>query len=308
MSSPDENRKSKGLAVAVGIPTRGRLVILKETLADLSLQTFAPRVIMVAYLDPTDIGDAPEFFPKVHFLQTEKPGGSCSQRNRLLHAVPDDCDLVFIMDDDCYLQREYLERMVETFAGDPTVVGGTGRILENGATGPGLSGEYARRLLRSIPHAPTLAEEAPRPAFNTDGCNMAFRMEVLRHHGIRFDESMPGYAWYEDIDFSRRFLPYGRLVLVPGAQAVHLGAKVGKTSGLRYGYSQVANPVYLARKGTYPWSHAFRSVARNFAANLLHSIKPEPFIDRHGRLHGNLLAFQDWISRKIMPDRILRFK
>ena len=293
------------MAVAVGIPTRGRPAILKETLEDLRLQSFAPRVVMVAYLDPSDIGDAPMYFPEVRFLRTEKPGGSCSQRNRLLDAVPVGCDLVFIMDDDCYVHREYLARMVETFVADPTIVGGTGRILKNGATGPGLTGEYARRLLRSTPHTPTLYEEPPRPAFNTDGCNMAFRMDTLRQHGIRFDESMPGYAWYEDIDFSRRFLPYGKLVLVPGAQAVHLGAKVGKTSGVRFGYSQVANPVYLARKGTYPWSHAFRSMARNLAANLLHSIRPEPFIDRHGRLRGNLLAFRDWMKQRMMPDRIL---
>ncbi len=304
----DGNGNGNEMTVAVGIPTRGRPGILRETLQDLRLQTVTPRAVVVAYLHPSDVGDAPGLFPEVRFLQTEGPGGSCSQRNRLLDAMPESCDLVFIMDDDCYLHRQYLERMVETFTGDPAVVGGTGIVLENGAKGPGLTGEHARRLLGGIAHAPTPAEQPLRPAFNTDGCNMAFRHALLRQLGLRFDERMPGYAWYEDIDFSRRLMPYGRLVVVPGALAVHLGAKVGKTSGLRFGYSQVANPVYLAHKGTYPWSHAVESITRNFAANLLKSVRPEPYIDRHGRLRGNLLALRDWVGRKMMPDRILGLK
>ena len=134
---------------------------------------------------------------------------------------------------------------------------------------------------------------------------MIFRVDVLRREGIRFDETMPGYAWYEDIDFSRRLLPFGRLALLEGAQAVHLGAKVGKTSGLRYGYSQIANPIYLARKGSYPWDHAHRSVMRNCLANLLRSIAPESYVDRRGRLRGNLLGLRDFLLGRLRPDRIL---
>ncbi len=291
--------------LAVGIPTRGRPAILKSTLGDLQLQTLRPDCVMVVYFEPSDIDDAPEQFPNVHFIRGQGSGGSCAQRNRLLEVAGRDFDLIFIQDDDFFAQRDYLQRAVEAFLRDRSVVGITGKILHNGAAGPGYSVEFARSVLSAISQVPTLEEQPPRPAFNTDGCNMAFRLQVIQDHGIRFDEQMPGYAWYEDIDFSRRLLPYGSLVLLPGAQGIHLGAKIGKTSGRRFGYSQVANPIYLARKGTYAWPNALRSVGRNLAANLAHSVKPEPYVDRHGRLRGNLLGFRDLLRGRSHPGRIL---
>ena len=296
----------EGLSIAIGIATRGRPAILLETLADLAHQSRPAAGILVAYLDPGDIGDAPQRFPDVCFVQGS--GGSCAQRNHLLHAAADRFDLIFFMDDDFYLHRDYLLRMEQVFASRPAVVGATGRVIADGAKGPGLAGEYARATLRSLPEAPTLAQEPALSAFNTYGCNMAFRMAALRTHGVRFDEDLPAYAWYEDIDFSRRLLPFGELVCVPGAQGVHLGVKVGRTSGKRFGYSQVANPVYLARKGTYPWRNACESIVRNVVANLFRSLAPESYVDRRGRVRGNLLALWDLLRGRMRPDRILEMR
>jgi GT2 family glycosyltransferase len=298
--------KAQRLSLVVAIATRGRAAILKQALADRLEQSRPAEKIFVAYVDPSDIEDAPHHFPQVHFIQGPAgAGGSCAQRNRLLDAVGDDFDLIVFTDDDCFLHRDYLLRTEQVFLDDADVLGATGRILFNGARGPGLSVEYARSTLRAIRTVPTIAEQPPVPAFNTDGCNMAFRVEGVRRHGIHFDEQLPAYAWYEDIDFSRRLLPFGPLVLVPGAQCIHLGAKVGKTSGKRFGYSQIANPIYLARKGTFPWSHAWESMIRHLAANLLRSFAPEPYIDRRGRLRGNVLALWDVLCRRMRPDRIL---
>ena len=294
--------------LAVGIPTRGRPAILKETLEDLDRQSRLADEVFVVYMEPSDIGDAASVFPKVRFLRGQGLGGSCSQRNQLIDAAAGRHDLIFIMDDDCYLQREYLERVEQTFAADASVVAATGRLLANGATGPGLTGEYARSLLGGISSVPTLEAARPQEVYNTDGCNMAFRMDVLTKRKVRFDEMMPGYAWYEDIDFSRRLLPFGKVVMVPGAQAVHLGVKVGKTSGKRYGYSQVANPIYLARKGVVSWLFAVNRMGRNILANAVKSLKPEPYIDRDGRLRGNCLALRDWVQGRVRPDRILELK
>ena len=291
--------------VAVGIPTRGRPAILKETLEDLRRQTRPANEVFVVYTDPSDIDDAVSAFPEVRFLRGRGLGGSCSQRNQLIDAAAGRHDLIFIMDDDCYLQREYLQSTEQVFAADASVVATTGLLLANGATGPGLTGEYARSLLRGVSTVPTLEAAPPKKAYNTDGCNMAFRMDVLQQRNVRFDEAMPGYAWYEDIDFSRRLLPFGKVVMVPGAQAVHLGAKVGKTSGRRYGYSQVANPVHLARKGVVSWMFAVNRMGRNILANAVKSLRPEPYIDRDGRFRGNCLAIRDWVQGRVRPDRIL---
>src|SRR6266702_4434472 len=89
-------------------------------------------------------------------------------------------------------------------------------------------------------------------------------------------------------------------------RGVHLGIKYGRTSGVRFGYSQIANPIYLIRKGTMSWQHAKMLMWRNLAANLVRSFHPEPWIDRKGRLKGNLLALVDMAIGRISPHRILQ--
>ena len=73
-------------------------------------------------------------------------------------------------------------------------------------------------------------------------------------------------------------------------------------------YSQIANPIYLVRKGTMPRSYAYLLIRRNVAANLLGSFRPEPWIDRRGRLAGNALALADIAIGRISPQRILQFE
>jgi GT2 family glycosyltransferase len=134
---------------------------------------------------------------------------------------------------------------------------------------------------------------------------MAFRMKSIRQLGLSFDEALPLYGWQEDIDFSRQLATLGRIVDVSTLRGVHLGAKGGRTSGVRFGYSQIANPVYLIRKGTMSLSFAAPLVWRNLLANLYGSFRPEPWIDRRGRLKGNCLALCDLVTGRISPQRIL---
>ena len=80
---------------------------------------------------------------------------------------------------------------------------------------------------------------------------MSVRLDLARRHRLTFDEQLPLYGWLEDVDFSRRVAGYGRVVKVSAARGVHLGVKAARQRGVQLGYSQVANPVYLMRKGTY---------------------------------------------------------
>jgi hypothetical protein len=89
---------------------------------------------------------------------------------------------------------------------------------------------------------------------------------------------------------------------------VHLGVKSGRVSGVRFGYSQLANPVYLIRKGTVPASFLLELMGRNICANLVRSLWPEPHIDRRGRLKGNLLAALHLIQGRIEPEYILKLQ
>ena len=134
---------------------------------------------------------------------------------------------------------------------------------------------------------------------------MAVRWSALRGHCL-FDENLPLYAWAEDVDFSRQAARHGTVLKNAAMAGVHLAAKHGRVSGVRFGYSQIANQVYLARKGTLTVSGCLRKAIENVAANLVGAIRgDEPFVDRRGRLTGNLIGIRDVLTGRSSPARIL---
>ena len=84
-----------------------------------------------------------------------------------------------------------------------------------------------------------------------------------------------------------------------------MGQKNGRLSGVMLGYSQIANSLYLAQKATVPRVYLARLMGKNIAANVLRSFAPEPYVDRRGRLKGNLMALRDLMRGKMSPSRIL---
>jgi GT2 family glycosyltransferase len=289
------------LRIVVGIATRGRAAILNETLSELLRQRRAADEIIVAYAEDADVGDVPSRFPAVRFLRSSV--GSSRQRNEILDSCIEN-DIVVFIDDDFYLGAGYLEVIERLFVEHPEVAAATGSLVANGDHGPGISGEEAKSLLRGVNAVGQNYEITE--TFNTYGCNMSFRLAPIREHEIRFDELLPLYGWAEDVDFSRQLARYGLIVKVSSAYGVHLGTKVGRTSGIRFGYSQIANPIYLARKGTLSWRLALVSVTRLSAKNILKSLRPEPYVDRLGRLRGNLIAFADLLRGELYPSKITR--
>src|SRR5580704_11363033 len=148
-------------------------------------------------------------------------------------------------------------------------------------------------------------EQRITPTFFAYGCNMCMRMAPIRQHDLRFDETLPLYGWYEDWDFSRQLAAFGSIVHISNACGVHLSTKVGRITGIRMGYAQVANPIYLARKGTFPWSHVFKFIVGPCLKNLVRSLAPEAHVDRLGRFCGNLAAFRDLLTGTLSPTQIV---
>jgi GT2 family glycosyltransferase len=290
---------SPSVRLAIGIATRGRPSILAETLAEIYMQTRQPDRIVVAYADPSDVNDLPNQFPEISFLLSQP--GLTRQRNTVLKEVSDE-DVVVFLDDDFFMKKNYLAIMEQVFLLRPDVVVATGKLLADGINGPGLTVAEARSII-AAPVAPQ-EKRTLSSAFNAYGCNMSLRLAPIRSHQLRFDENLPLYGWYEDVDFSRQLARYGAVVRVENAYGVHLGAKSGRQSGVRLGYSQVANPVYLARKRSVPWRFAIASMMSRSLKNLVKSTNPEPFVDRRGRLQGNLRAWRELLSGTISPTRI----
>ena len=286
--------------LVVGIATRSRPAILAETIAFLANQSRQPDRIFVAYAEIEDVADAPNLFPHVTFIQA--PLGLTRQRNAILTAALDN-DILLFIDDDFYLEPQYLKITEQFLCANPGVAACTGRVLADDTKGPGLTVDQAKSIIASSD-----GSQSPQqitPVFLAYGCNMCVRLAPVREHHLCFDEVLPLYGWYEDWDFSRQLASFGLVVHISNACGVHLSTKVGRIPGLRLGYSQVANPIYLARKGTFPWSHVFKFIVGPCLKNLMRSLKPEAHIDRLGRFYGNLAAFRDLCTGTLSPEQIL---
>ena len=298
-----QNPQTSGkLRIAVGIATAGRKAVLSVALDLLARQSRPPDVLVICPAVAEDL--EPGLVDRLPFPTVVRIGkrGLTAQRNTILSAAGD-ADVIVFFDDDYFPQLNYLEQVESIFLDHADVVALTGRPMQDGANGPGVDADIALRLISAgvaSPPAPVLA-----PTYGTYGCNMSFRMEPIRRHGVLFDENLPLYGWQEDIDFSRQLAPFGRIVDANVLCGVHLGTKGGRTSGARFGYSQIANPVYLIRKGTMSLGFAAPLMWRNVLANAGKSLRPEPWIDRRGRLWGNWLALRDLVTRRISPQRIL---
>jgi GT2 family glycosyltransferase len=133
---------------------------------------------------------------------------------------------------------------------------------------------------------------------------MAFRGSAVAD--MEFDERLPLYAWLEDADFGARLRHRGRMGRVDALWGVHLGDKNGRERGRRLGYSQIANPIYLSRKGSLSWRFTLPLMARNLLANVARAARPEPHVDRVGRLAGNLVALWETLLGIAAPERAPR--
>lgn len=304
------------MRAAVVIATKGRARETATLLDMLARQTFAAERVVVVGAEAGDVaglerhalaGDG-----RARIVLSPRAGLPI-QRNVGLEALAEDGFLevtrgpsfVAFFDDDFRPAEDWLACAGSTFAARSEVAGLTGRVLADGVKGTGLSETDARAFLAG--------ERAPEPHWASGassttfasmyGCNMAFRDDVVR--ACRFDECLPLYAWQEDRDYTSQAASFGLTVYEPSCRGVHLGVKAGRTSGLRFGYSQIANPLYLAGKGTMKHQHAAHFIARAVVANCLKSLGSDPVFDYRGRLAGNLHAIADLCTGRCHPARIL---
>lgn len=300
---PESSRRaSSGLmTTSVIVATRGRAEHVACLLDRLARQTVLPVRVILSVVDesdlPSDLPPDPPFSLEV----LTGPAGLTKQRNRGLERA--EGDIVAFFDDDFVPSRHAIDAIAAAFETHPEIGGVTGALLADGINGPGLTSEEAAALVDRADES--YAVGPPRLGSRLEGlygCNMAYRASAIE--GLRFDERLPLYGWQEDIDFSGQLaLDNVRLATLIG---VHCGTKRGRErSGRKLGYSQIANPLYLARKGTMSWQLALRHMSRNMTANHLKLFFPEPWVDRRGRAEGNWRALWDTMRGRVNPERIL---
>lgn len=291
------------MKIAVGVATCGRKTILAAMIDRLARQERRPDHLFLCPAKADDIDMARLRSAPFPVTVVSSPQGSCPQRNAIIDAAAG-MDVLVFFDDDFFPAANYLAETEALFETDEEIVVATGEVIRDGILGPGLTVAEADEALAAD------ADPDPIPvieaAHNAYGCNMIFRLRPIVANRIYFDEDLPLYAWQEDVDLCRRLRPYGKLVKFNRLRGVHLGVKAGRTSGLRLGYSQVANPLYLVKKRSVSLKWALKLMGGNIASNIVGSVKPPPYIDRRGRLQGNLLAVSHLLSGSLDPKHINR--
>lgn len=308
----DSMRQS--LKIIVIVASIGRPDLLMPLLQDLANQSRKPDGVIVSVCRSADLPKEPCDWPgsadfAIEILLGEP--GLTKQRNRAIDWLHDSGrsasvkpDIILFVDDDFILHENWLFALEAESRANPAVVGFTGLVLADGAGREAYTREQAINILQRSTPMLNLTDWRLQsgPAESLYGCNMAVRGDAFRH--VRFDEALPLYGWLEDYDLSAQLRQIGQLTRFPSLVGVHLGHRSARSSGVRLGYSQVANPIYLNRKGTLHLPTAVKYIRNNLIANLAKSALGDQNIDRRGRLRGNLIALRDLLTNSISPDRV----
>jgi GT2 family glycosyltransferase len=287
------------IRIAIVIASTGRPKELGRWAEHVKRQTLPPTQLVYAVVKSTDL---PESVPDNVTIVHSHPGLPI-QRNVALEAVMQSCDIIAYFDDDFVPSSCCIEGIDAFFRLYPDVVAANGTLLADGINSAGISYEDATQLVArhdSLPRAPPVVLHELGGLY---GCNMVYRINAIGQE--RFDEELPLYAWQEDIDFAARVGRRGRIVKTNAFHGVHRGVKGARLAGVRLGYSQVVNPIYLTRKGTLPTRVAAKLILKNILMNHAKSLFPEPWIDRLGRCKGNWLAIVDVLLGRDHPKNIL---
>lgn len=305
------------MKISVIVATKGRAAETATLFDYLGRQTRRPDAVYVVGAEPADIAGlgthALHGATRVE-LMLSATAGLTSQRNcgvdALLHDIgldrTDEPWCVVFFDDDFRPDDAWLQQCASLFDSNPGVIGMTGQVLADGVKTRGVTEDealaYLRGALAPMEHWASGAER--REIASAYGCNMAFVDRVVC--ACRFDEALPLYGWQEDQDYTSQAHRLGLFVYEPSCRGVHLGTKKGRISGVRFGYSQIANPIFLVKKNTMARKKAYVFITRHLLSNIVHSLRPDPVFDYRGRLWGNLLAFVDFLSGNGHPQRILK--
>ncbi len=293
------------MKMSVLICTLGRPEVLHGTVESVLAQTHPAHEILIGTPSTENVLPATLRLPGVRLILTTL--GLTRQRNACLDRLAPDAELVVFFDDDTELAPDFLACMAALFRENPALVASSGRLLYDG--GIDLVCDRAQARVKCLEAPPSWSPDKPvrtEPLRSTYGCDMVFRADRVR--SVRFDENLPLYAWLEDADFSHA-VTSGHMAALTNrdAMAVHLGARGGRIDGLRLGFSQMVNPIYLWRKSrvfTLPYL-LIHFWLRCLVGNVLGLFTGEPQEDRVGRLAGNAAGLLHLLRGRCRPQDIM---
>jgi len=257
--------------VSVVVVTYGRPDSVRECLEHLERLQTPPLEVVVVDATPEDTTRrlVRERFPEVRLLHSTLGRGTTPESRQMGFAVTRG-DVVAFIDDDAYVDPDWLDELVAPYA-DPDVVAVGGRA-DNGI--PGEESEGLGQIGRLLPDGRLTGNFAADPgrAVEVDhllGANMSFRRTSLDAiGGIR--GGYPGTCLCEESDISLRLRATGgKLVFTPRAVVRHVAAPYGiggKRFDRRYLYYLRRNHVVMLVRN-FGWRSPF---VRRYARTTLH--------------------------------------
>lgn len=284
------------MALAIIIPSFGRKALLEATLRALLTHGGAEDKIVVITCRKED--EPAVESPCLVSLSGSK-GSSC-QRNRGLEFLKASCQsyaAVLFIDDDVVLAPGFLENLLRLHSKFPEVAGFTVNVIADGA----VTGEIPlpSAEITATSWQPPCGLDSLIPSKVPYG-GISMRGDLLGR--IQFDERLAEYGFMEDLDFFVRLRCFGSTGYAHNCGLVHLAVGSGRTDQRKLGFSQIMNPLYLAKKGSLSWGDCSRHVGRVIVANFAGAFTAR----RRQRLVGNMLAWGFFLRRGPCPEMVAR--
>lgn len=265
---------------SVILPSKNRWNEVKTFVTSLYAQDYEKiELILVDSSEPKYIEnlDFKEFFYKYQakykfkYIQSN-PGLTLQKNNGVSEASG---DMLFFFDDDIVLDENFITSMVNIFKTKPEYMGGMGRICNEkrkntfgrkiyylflrlfALPGGKNDGSFTSSGFPNMPHDNDLFFESMAIA----GGVTAFRKEVFYFY--KFDESLTGYSYLEDADFSYRVSRKFKLFYNPEAKCEH-HHKNSKRDDL-----MILRKMYLINFVFF----FFKNIYKNSKLNIVHCLR-----------------------------------
>lgn len=262
------------LTSSVVICTKNRINELKECIDSLLKQSVKPEEIIIVDASDNEITkryveDIAKGCPNFIYLHSKK-ASLTHQRN--LGVAKAKGEIILFLDDDVVLDKDYIKYILDVYIKDKEVViGGVQGTITN------LKRDiWLLRFFKKMFFLPTYGNGKmqcsgfpayllnPPTIMQTElltGCS-SYRKRVF--DDFEFDETLVGYSYMEDDDFSYRVSKKWKLYQTPFAKLLHKQTPISRQSKERYYTMRVFNHYYLFRKNMekdiknclcFLWSH-----------------------------------------------------
>ncbi|MFV8342114.1 glycosyltransferase family 2 protein [Flavobacterium sp. XS2P39] len=257
---------------------------LLQLLRSVQEQTVYPDEILIidgSKNNETEIALEENHFENLsYFLVPSTHRGLTKQRNYGIERVGNDVEVVCFLDDDTVLEKDYFERLLNTYQIYPEALGVGGYIINDtecewvGSDYQAKADEYffdgwkrkdgSRFILRKrlgldsdcLPGFLPLFSHGRSVSFlppsgkiyeveQLMGGVSSFRTKVFRT--IQFSSYFEGYGLYEDTDFTLRVAKIGKLYVNTAAKLSHFHNASGRPNQYQYGKMVVRNGWYVWR-------------------------------------------------------------